>query len=427
MRRISSGPSPFTNYDAYLKFRAARKKEINERWDPKHGWRNMAAKPKMSRHTSSLGNVYEVPDNDIAEFETYYRTMMGNELSAQYEAGTGRLKNVQTPADYIDYAFGKNTKAKIIEQQGVGHINYMWYATRYQLLKVEFWNGTTVVFFRVPSVLTATLFELAQTGGTRAGVDGKPRHLLGIYFWDVVRIRGTAHGSRYKFHYVKDNNTGGLPGRPYGSGDNVWYEEQGMDRLSKRNIDEIQRDLETKQAQRALIEAIRHEPEVLENLRGVSSLNGSVHEMLGQLDADIAEDERIINEIRDNSYDVTRRVKYEAPLKLNAELGDINALDITPGQKHQIEKAIRATVPYDTDMTALENAVIEQYKNTHERKRETERTWTVDRLDSYVDTLANEGKLGSSVDQFYDRFTNAGDQFDYLKYRGLIPPNAIFK
>lgn len=408
-------------YDDYRRFRASRKKERDARWDMSKGWRSLAKKPKMTKQMSSLGNVYEVPDNDIEEFMTFYNTMEGNELSPQYEAGAGRLKNVQTPADYIDYAFGKNSKAKIIEQEGVGHIKYLWYAKRYQLLKVKFWNDTIVVFFRVPETLVSTLVALAQNGGTRKGNDGKQRHLLGIYFWDLVRIRGTLHGSRYKYHYVQDNNSGGLVGRPFGSGKYFYETETGPNKniaTAKKAVEDFKNEaIENKH----LLEAMKKGQDIDQAARD------TIDTLIDGLDNSIKLADDRLSEIGDVP-DVTRTFKTERITKprqignpANVPItGDLDALEgLDPEQRSMVN---RATTGKDAEYDMQQKAI-----SRHNALRRIDRTWDVDRLDDYVETLANEGKLGGTVDQFYGKFTNAGDQFDFLKSRGLIPPNAIFK
>jgi hypothetical protein len=92
----------------------------------------------------------------------------------------------------------------------------MEYSAYYQLLKVHFVKGDAiVVYFRIPTAVFGELYHLAQSKvETSNTVDGTVRHMLGVKFWDLVRIRGTLHGSRYRFEYVQDYTpTGDLPGR----------------------------------------------------------------------------------------------------------------------------------------------------------------------------------------------------------------------
>lgn len=219
------GPSPFSpEYEAFKNtYKRPSKKEINERWSSS-GWRELPKHPKMRRLRSSLGNEYETPDNEYEQFMTFLRT--NSELSEDYKQ-SHRMREAQTPADYIDFAFNEYKGKLMSEQEGVGHISYMWYNRRYLLLKVKFWNGSECVYFRVPDALAATLFALAQGKYTRADKGGKERHLLGIYFWDLVRIRGTIHGTRYPFEYSV-NMGGDGTGTGKGKEQTKVYEEKTM-------------------------------------------------------------------------------------------------------------------------------------------------------------------------------------------------------
>lgn len=83
-----------------------------------------------------------------------------------------------------------------------GHIVGLAYSPAAQVLKVVFKSGSTVIFFRVPSTVAGELLHFAKTGQTmRSIVDGKDRHVLGIRFWDLIRIRGTLNGAKYRYEY----------------------------------------------------------------------------------------------------------------------------------------------------------------------------------------------------------------------------------
>ena len=122
---VSVGPSPFGDYSAYQNFRRATKKQLKNAWTEK-GWK----KPAMRNLTDSKGNSIQVPEDDYQDYMTFYRAASDGQQSDQYTA-SGRLKDVQTPADYVDYAFGKNTKVAPVVQQGVGHIQLLEYAPRH--------------------------------------------------------------------------------------------------------------------------------------------------------------------------------------------------------------------------------------------------------------------------------------------------------
>lgn len=178
------------------------------------GWTSLPRKPEMRKLTDPLtGNFYDMPVNDYSDFLSFIRT--DSELSEEYKK-SGRLKDTATPADYIDYVFNKSKRGKLV-QEGCGHIALLEYDPYYQLLRVTFAsNGNVVVYFRVPNTVANVLISLAQSGAKSTGRDSKPRHLLGIYFWDLVRIRGTIHGSRYAFEYSKGGPTGEPSGRKQG-------------------------------------------------------------------------------------------------------------------------------------------------------------------------------------------------------------------
>lgn len=442
-----AGPSPFANYDDYQKFKRAYKKDIQSRWSPTSGWRNMPKKPSLRRLISSSGSTINVPEDDYQEFMTFFRPAEGSKLSERYEA-SHRLRDAITPADYVDYAFGKNVKAPVYEQEGVGHIKKLWYTNRYQILKVEFANnGSICAFFRVPAQLAATLMSLAQSGGTRQTRYGE-RHLLGIYFWDLVRIRGTVHGSRYKFEYVKDGGSGGLPGRPYGSGENFYWSETGPSKTVEKTVKALQDFKDTKQALHALIAEAAKNPEV-----SAEEIQQYYNDLAKDADAIKAIDERIAelksqplvqrnrSEPRIDKSLIPPEIDYEAAERAIDGWEETTPLPKTLSGVVQLQaypslyapERQGAVQPLSRDQ--YNEIVSHQQKADNQEKaisrrnaaRRIDRIWDVDKIDNLVDSLDTKGLLGRSVDSFYNKFPHASQQFDYLKARGLIPPNAIFK
>ena len=364
-------PTPAQDmYDAWKKshdaFKRSTKKQRNESWNILNGWRTLPKQPPMRDLTSSAGNHYQMPEDDYEEYMTFYRSAVPSELSESYKQ-SGRARDVQTPADYIDRAFGKNTKGRIMETDGKGHILHMSYARTYQILKVTFWNNSVVAYFRVPIGLAAHLFALALSDVTRPDSHGVQRHILGIRFWDLIRIRGTVHGSRYKFEYVEDNNTGGLSGRKFASGETgLVHSEAQKDKISK-------------------LSAIK---ELLE--KGVSPEQ--------------------IAEIYDSASD---------------ELGNISSPEKVQEAIDAIPKNTRKKY---SDMN-LRNE--EAYKRIEYNERKNERiknrTWDSTRVSQLAEQLAGEGKLGQGgIEMFNNRFPNAAEQFDYLRQRGYITGDARF-
>lgn len=435
---VSVGPSPFGDYSAYQNFKRATKKQSKD-WTLK-GWK----KPAMRNLTDSKGNSIQVPEDDYQDYMTFYRSASDGLQSEQYK-GSGRLRDVQTPADYVDYAFGKNTKVVPYVQEGVGHIKLLEYAPLHQVLRVTFTNnGSIVAFFRVPKTVAATLMTLAQTGQTRT--DG--RHLLGVYFWDLIRIRGTVHGSRYKFEYVLDNSTGGLPGRPYGSGENFYKIETGPDKTIQAKIDALKKQLaayDSPDVQRILEKLIAGMREGLENEAVMKAREHSTNvgdnimkdyaTAVNMLDtrADSDERKKMLQEelasLEGKQHDVTRRVRQQV-LPEGSQLTDPTAAilatvdqskPLSAEKQRQLEEVARAMQHFVTpaQRTGL--------TNVHNAERRNARSWDNERVSQLAEQLARENKLGKGgIELFNTHFPNATEQFDYLKHRGFIPADARY-
>lgn len=157
------------------------------------GYTGKVNRPNMRRLTdSATGKSYEVPDDD-------YRQFAGQKQDSSVEK-------------YINTAFdGSNSfESQEVRATGgdTGHILKVEYSVYYKVLRVTFRNkGSIVAYLNVPSAVAAELLHLAASNNTQVSASsGKMRHVLGIRFWDLVRIRGTVHGSRYKFSYVEAND-----------------------------------------------------------------------------------------------------------------------------------------------------------------------------------------------------------------------------
>ena len=85
-----------------------------------------------------------------------------------------------------------------------GHIKRMEYTQ--QILRVTFRNGQVCLFFRVPSAVAGTLFDLAKSNSGNYDTHLIKRHDLGKKFWQSIRIPGHHTGAKYDFSYeVKSN------------------------------------------------------------------------------------------------------------------------------------------------------------------------------------------------------------------------------
>lgn len=175
--------------------------EDNMQWDlstgwhfkRKTGWRKDVKKPKTQTLHDFNGREYKV--YDYGEFDDYIG----------FRAGAAGM---QDRLAYATLAFdqSRHEQGEIYHVDGIGHISKLEYAVKEQVLRVTFTNnGAICLFFKVPNAVAGELFMHAITG-TTAGTYRKnghdvDRHLLGVKFWDYVRIRGMQTGARYPFEY----------------------------------------------------------------------------------------------------------------------------------------------------------------------------------------------------------------------------------
>lgn len=209
------GPSPFSPdfSDWYNKKRhSGNKREMKGL---------QAGYPTRKLKSNLTGDVYLLPRQDYDELVKHFSEHQ-SELSEGYNDGKKLYRKIQTPADYIDYAFEKKSQQKqlITQECKGGHIKTLTYNALYMLLMVEFTNrGDIVVFFNLPANVASTLMYLAKNN-TMAPADknGRERHMVGVEFWNLVRVRGSVHNTRYPFQYTNDMRTGEPFGRREGYG-----------------------------------------------------------------------------------------------------------------------------------------------------------------------------------------------------------------
>lgn len=182
-------------------------------------------KPKMRRLTSrATGEPYLMPEDDYAHLNTFMQ-LQQEKLSDFYQSydkaahRTGIARNALTPSDLVDYVFsGKHELNIEAFEMSEGHIAGMKYNAYYQLLEVTFRDGdnNVCVFFQVSPYEWHEFTSLADPSKKRISpVDGKERHILGMVFWDLIRIRGTKHGTRKHWMYTSASEaTGNTPASP---------------------------------------------------------------------------------------------------------------------------------------------------------------------------------------------------------------------
>lgn len=164
--------------------------------------------PKKKTIQLADGTTAEVIDSELG-VPLGFSQMYGYKGASE----TVTDENGMTSTAYAEKAF--DGKHKTVKSGGCGHIAAIEYSRFYQLLKVTFARGDVVIFYRVPAAVAGELLHFAETGQTSTNTfDGSVRHVLGIRFWDLVRIRGTKHGSRYRFEYTDKMEAGADNGRP---------------------------------------------------------------------------------------------------------------------------------------------------------------------------------------------------------------------
>lgn len=158
--------------------------ELSSGWGYKRpeDWDKGIKRRKRKLHDTN-GNVYDV----------YYYPDVDYHLGFSAENDQERLAIAQKAFDLNNPIHGE-----VITQKGCGHISQIEYAQKEHILRVTFTNnGAVCLFFEVPTAVAGELIHLAKSKRTRH--DG--RHILGVRFWDYIRIRGTQHGAKYPFEY----------------------------------------------------------------------------------------------------------------------------------------------------------------------------------------------------------------------------------
>lgn len=173
----------------------------NYEWDLSEGWHLRRARGWKGSGRAN-GNIEKVkhiaPDGTEV---TVYKTK-GYDDTIGFHSHDMPTDDVMA---FVTSAFNKEdpSHGPLYEQEGCGHIAKLEYAQRDLVLRVTFTNnGAVCVFLGVPTAVAGELLALARSKVTRiSSVTGTSKHALGMVFWDLVRIRGQKHGSRYPFEY----------------------------------------------------------------------------------------------------------------------------------------------------------------------------------------------------------------------------------
>lgn len=191
---------------------ASRNKDkLLDRWvkEPRHATKKEIVNPLTGRRQRV--NVGFIEDNPTTDPRP-----LGDPRFVKYMAERNLDQQEAMDAYAADGLSGK-LGGETYDEKGCGHIARVKYNTRSQVMQVTFnkrdsrgnvlGEASTVTYFQVPSTAAGELVHLARLGGTsgaamtNATFDGKWRHLLGVRFWDLVRIRGSRTGGQFPYTY----------------------------------------------------------------------------------------------------------------------------------------------------------------------------------------------------------------------------------
>lgn len=158
-------------------------------------------RPEMVEVRLFNGRKSFVPIGDVEQFIGYASPTNGANVTSEMAA-------------YANAAFEKVAgvgKYYVVEAPE-GHIQEIRYNPTYQVMDVMFRKrgnqgaDTSVLFFRVPMAYWVEFQHHATSMATSIGFDGTRRHVLGIRFWDLIRIRGQRSGSRLEYTYERSGS-----------------------------------------------------------------------------------------------------------------------------------------------------------------------------------------------------------------------------
>jgi hypothetical protein len=177
--------------------KAAGLRNLGKGWIPQDAWDKMPKHPKMTEHTLPNGMRVKVIDGDYDAYIGFQRPDQNKTVAM--------LAEISDAFNLVDSDRGISKKPLGVQHRdGVGHINWLEYNPMRQIMMVEFnTDQAVVVYFQVPKNVWQILSYHAESGGTR--YDGK--HLLGVEFWNYIRIRGQITGSRYRYVYTQEGNS----------------------------------------------------------------------------------------------------------------------------------------------------------------------------------------------------------------------------
>lgn len=188
-------------------------KNSDKEWDLSGGWhykrpkgwdKDLESRRKKRRLTGLDGKTYDVwyyddwnaDDGSRVSVDKVYDSRIG------FHATNPEGDRCQKLLAKAEYAFKKELAPACHAEINEGHIRSIQYDEQFLIMRVTFVDGTICIFDRIPSAVAGTLLSAMRNKATKGYYpDGTPKHLVGILFWDYVRIRGQRHGAKYPFEY----------------------------------------------------------------------------------------------------------------------------------------------------------------------------------------------------------------------------------
>ena len=167
-------------------------------------WKRPTRPPMKTLVDSLTGKTYQTPDViDWDDWVDMFHIQGGGEMSDAYKSNPSK-DTYRTLADYCNFAFDRPGESSFYTFEcPEGHIKRVDYNYGTRIMRVNFKKyDRWCCYFFVPTQIYETLKKLSEGMPVRMGYGNVPRHLVGIYFWDLVRVRGTIHGNRYECCYT---------------------------------------------------------------------------------------------------------------------------------------------------------------------------------------------------------------------------------
>ena len=365
------------------------------------GFMKKPEKPPSKKIMGANGKWIRTPDvidwDDWLDIFTIKSKTPKSELYKQHP----EWKNCQNLADIASYSFEKTSWTTVDCKYG-GHILRFDYAPYTQVLRTYFRSDgdpVIVCYFYVPKAVYNTLAKLAGSSDTRPGEDGKRRHLVGIYFWNLIRVRGTIHGNRYACCYVSGG--GGYTRRPK--------------MRTKEYVENVRKDIKALEEQARSLDREGHHEEAAELSREAADMKESLErEMVNQI-----EDENMVSKASGKS---TGEAQVKSFKEIDKSVGmtadQMARRDAWYSHYHEDPEhpiALLTTKKWDTGVTGLNetNALIALMLDRA-------RTFLSGDSASYSKFIS----LGSWDDNNSDEDMYSGyiRQEQYLVEKGLWPP-----